>query len=50
MENLAPEKNPLYLELKEDEKTTCLRTCPVMKLHKEMFNKEVKRLVLIGVL
>ena len=40
----------LDFELKEDADPICLRPYPVLKLHKEMFKKEVERLVLLGVL
>ena len=39
--------DPVYFELKEDAKPIFLRPYTVPKLHKEMFKKEVERLVLL---
>ena len=38
------------LELKQDMKPIFLRPYPVLKLHEEMFKREVERLFLLGVL
>ena len=43
-------KYPVDIKLKEDAETICLQTYPLLKLHEEMFKKEVEHLVLIGVL
>jgi len=42
--------NPVKLEMKEGEKPHNSRYYPMPKIHKEMFRKELKRLVEIGVL
>ena len=39
-----------YFKLKEDANPICSWPYPVLKVHKEMFKKEVERLVLLGVL
>ena len=41
---------PLYLELKDKEKSVLSRPYPVQKLHEVVFRKEIKRLVSLGVL
>ena len=42
--------DPIYFELKDNVKPICLITCPVPKIHKEIHKKEVKRLVLLGLI
>ena len=42
--------DPEALQLKEDAKPILLRPYPEPKVHKEMFKKQVERLVLLGVL
>ena len=44
------EKIPVDLELKEHANLKFSRPYPVLKLHKQMFKKELKRLVILGVL
>ena len=41
---------PVGLELKDDSKPVFSRPYPVPRVHKEIFRKEVKRLVSLGVL
>ena len=41
---------PVYFELKEDEKTICLRPYPVPKVYEEILKNEVECLVRLGVL
>ena len=41
---------PVDLELKGDVKPVCSQPYPVTRVHKEIFRKEVKRLVSLGVL
>ena len=43
-------KYPVDLELKEDTKPICSRPYPVWKLHAAIFQKEIERIVLLGVL
>ena len=43
------ETDPVYFNLKQDVKSICSRPYPVPKIHEEMFKKEVKHLVLLGV-
>ena len=50
MEHSTPEKYPVDFDLKENLKPICSRPFPEPTLHKEMFKKEVERLVLLGVL
>ena len=40
----------VYLELKDDATTVCSRPYPLPRVHEEMFRKEVKIMVLLGVL
>ena len=41
---------PVKFELKKDAKSKCLKPYPVPKAHREIFKKEVERLVLLAVL
>ena len=41
---------PVDLELKDDVNPVCSRPYPLLKVHKEMFRKEVDILVLLGVI
>ena len=41
---------PVDLELKDDATSVCSRSYPVPRVHEEMFRKEFKRLVKLGVL
>ena len=43
-------KYPVSFGLKEDAKLIFLRPYPILKIHEEMFKKEVECLVLLGVL
>ena len=47
---MAPKKDLVDFELKENLKLICLQPYPVPKVHEEMFKNDVERLVLIGVL
>ena len=42
--------NPIDLELRYDKNSVCSRPYPVPRVLKAMFRKEVKRLVILGVL
>ena len=41
--------NPIYLELKDDDKPVCSRPYPVPMVHKVIFRKESERIVSLGV-
>ena len=42
--------DPVYFDLKYDEKPICSRKYPVSKVHEKMLKTSVERLVILGVL
>ena len=41
---------PVYLELKDDLKSVCSRPYPVLRVNGAIFNKEVERILKLGVI